>query len=113
MRESYHVDVLLRDPDWHGSFEDISEQVADTLGSDDEPADTVDRWIEDAERYIRNLRQIAGDFEAFKATAIDMPNPDEAPPEDDTEAYAAWDKAYDEAEANPRYRVPTLTSEAA
>jgi len=81
---------------------DFTERFADELEEDDAPEEALACMISDLECYLGNLQLIQSDFQSLKATHLVMP---EAPDEADTEAYAAWEKAYDEAEENPRYRL--------
>lgn len=96
----------------YGYTEDLAERLADEVAESDEPADTLECWIEDLENYVGSLKLVQDNFHALKRMALVMPpEPEEDLWKADPAAYKAWERAANEAEENPRYHAPVSTSE--
>ncbi|MCV3766467.1 hypothetical protein [Rhizobium sp. TRM95796] len=88
----------------YGWIGDFTEYVADQLSKTDSPAEELDTLIEDLKGYLLDLDFLRGKFAEVKHTAIIMPEE----PDEETcspEEHRAWQRAANEAEANPRYRA--------
>lgn len=89
-------------------FTDLGERLGDMLEADDTPASSLEDVIDDLECYTEGLRLILSSFEALKAAKLILP---QAPEDSDEESAEAWEKACEEAEANPRYHQAAETDE--
>lgn len=106
--QDYTPEDHLADPGIYGEIDGISHLVAESLQDDEHPGESLGNLITDLENYILILKRVSGDFESFKAVCLAEPEEADA---SDAAAYKAWERAMQEAEENPRYRLPEIDAD--
>lgn len=104
----YKPSEFLREGGEYGELEDATEMLAENLANDEKPEDALRALIDGLGAYIEQLKTVRRDFYGFKAKHAVEPDLEEPDETTDPEGWKAWSDAWDEHEANPRFRVPAL-----
>lgn len=106
--ERFVPDHQLRDPGSFGLIEDLGDTLADNVEESETPEETLDLWIVDLESYVNGLKIVRDCFRRLKQVSQIVPT-DHALDATE-EGIREWERAAIEADENPRYREPVITS---